>query len=118
MSDASTSHQRSVAVLIHGGTMARRTTLTRAIREAPGLGTVRVRVSSRTAEAAKCLADPAIVAVFFVDAATDVAAVRRAAEARALGRQCYTLEPRDDGDVVVRLVRSAVEAHVDQAHVE
>ena len=35
---------------------------------------------------------------------------RGAAEARALGRHCYALEPRDDGDVVVRLVRSAVEA--------
>lgn len=111
MNDVAPSHQRSVVVLLHGGTMARRTTLARAIREAPGLGAVRVRVSSRAAEAAKCLADPAIVAVFFVDAATDVDAVRRAADARALGRQCYTLEPRDDGDMVVRLVRSAVEAH-------
>ncbi len=111
MSEIVTPLPRSAAVLIHGGTMVRRSTLARAIREARGLDTVRVRVSSRAAEAAKCLADPAIVAVFLVDAPTDADAVRRAADARALGRQCHAVESRDDGDVVVRLVRSAVEAH-------
>jgi hypothetical protein len=95
--------------------MAHRTTLTRAIREAPDLGTVRVRVSSRAAEAAKCLADPAIVAVLLVDSSADIDAVRRAAEARDLGRHCYVLEARDRGDVVVRLVRSAVESQGGEA---
>jgi hypothetical protein len=103
-------HAPSRAVLLHGGTMARRATLARAIRAATGLGTVRVRVSSRAAEAAKCLADPGMVAVFLLDAPTDGDAVRGAALGSVLGRHCYDVEPRDDGDVVVRLVRTAVDA--------
>jgi len=101
---------RSYAVLLHGGAMARRSALAHAIRETHGLGSVRVRVSSRAAEAAKCLADPAIVAVFLLDAPADGDAVRAGAAGRALGRYCYDVEPRDESDVVVRLVRTAVQA--------
>jgi hypothetical protein len=68
---------------------------------------VRVRVSSRAAEAAKCLADPAVVAVFLVDAPDDADAVRAAARARGLHAHIYDLESRDAADVVVSLTRAA-----------
>ncbi|MBL0170231.1 MAG: hypothetical protein IPP90_05770 [Gemmatimonadaceae bacterium] len=95
------------AVLVHGGTMARRASLATALRSADGLS-VRVRVSSRAAEAAKCLADPAVVAVFLVDAPDDADAVRAAALARGLAASVYALEPRDTADVVVSLTRAAL----------
>ena len=96
----------SRAVLIHGGTPARRTALAHALRSAEGLA-LRVRVSSRAAEAAKCLADPAVAAVFLVDAPEDAEAVRLSARARGLGAQVYDLEPRDGADMVVSLARTA-----------
>lgn len=99
----------SHAVLIHGGSMTRRTELAQALRSADGLD-VRVRVSSRAAEAAKCLADPAVVALFLVDAPMDAESVRDAAKARGLTSCVYDLEPRDSAELVVGLTRSAVRA--------
>jgi hypothetical protein len=96
----------SRAVLIHGGTPARRASLAQALRTANGLE-VRVRVSSRAAEAAKCLADPAVAAVFLVDEPVDGAAVRSAATARGLAAHTYDLEPRDEAEVIVSLARAA-----------
>ena len=100
------------AVLVHGGTMARRAALSQALRTASGLA-VRVRVSSGAAEAAKCLADPAVVALFLVDAPHDAAALRAASAARGLASQVYDLEPRDGAEVVVSLARAAVRRATD-----
>jgi hypothetical protein len=94
------------AVLIHGGTPARRASLADALRTAGGLD-VRVRLSSRAAEAAKCLADPAVAAVFLVDAPVDGDAVRNSARANGLAAQTYDLEPRDGAEMIVSLVRAA-----------
>lgn len=99
----------SGAVLVHGGSVARRTALAHALRTASGLD-VRVRVSSRAAEAVKCLADPAVVALFLVDAPDDADSVRAAAQARGMASRVYELEPRDAGDVVVSLTRTAMRA--------
>lgn len=99
----------SRAVLIHGGTTSRRAALAQALRTATGLE-LRVRLSSRAAEAAKCLADPAVAAVFLVDAPHDAEAVRVSARARGLGAQVYDLEPRDAADLVISLARSACRA--------
>ena len=99
----------SRAVLIHGGTTVRRAALAGALRTAEGLD-VRVRVSSRAAEAAKCLADPAVAAVFLVDAPVDGDAVRASAQARGLAARTYDLEPRDDAEMIVTLARSACSA--------
>ena len=66
---------------------------------------VRVRVSSRAAEAAKCLADPAVAAVFLVDGPSDAEAVRASAGARGLAAQVYDFEPRDDEEMIVSLTR-------------
>lgn len=103
----------SHAVLVHGGTPARRTSLAQALRAAPGLD-LRVRVSSRAAEAAKCLADPAVVAVFLIDAPIDAVAVRTSARARGLAAQTYDLEPRDDVEMIVSLARAASAATDDR----
>jgi hypothetical protein len=96
----------SVAVLIHGGTPARRASLAQALRNASGMD-VRVRLSSRAAEAAKCLADPAVAAVFLVDAPIDAEAVRASASARGLTAQTYDLQPRDEAEMIVSLTRAA-----------
>ena len=96
----------SDAVLLHGGTVQRRSALASALRAVANLD-VRVRVSSRAAEASKCLADPAVIAVFLVDAPDDADAVRGAAQARGLQARVYDLEPRDTADAVVALVRIA-----------
>jgi len=95
-------------VLIHGGTPARRSALAQALRSAQGLE-LRVRVSSRAAEAAKCLADPAVVAVFLIDAPDDAEAVRMSARARGLGAHIYDFEPRDGAELIVSLARAASE---------
>jgi hypothetical protein len=111
------------AVLVHGGSMARRSALAHALRGAAALG-VRVRVSSRAAEAAKCLADPLVIAVLLVDAPDDADVVRAAVVAMSSSRvlsspqeqraatprraRVYDLEPRDDADVVISLVREAL----------
>lgn len=97
------------AVLVHGGTPMRRSSLAQALRDAEGLA-LRVRVSSRAAEAAKCLADPAVAAVFLVDAPDDADAVRASARARGLTAQVYDLEPRDGNEVVISLAREACRA--------
>lgn len=102
----------NAAILLHGGTMARRAALSQALRSAPGLEALRIRVSSRAAEAAKCLADPAVVAVFLVDAPGDAEAVRTAALARGRRSPVYALEPRDGGEVVIALVREVVRDRV------
>ncbi len=99
----------SQAVLIHGGTASRRTSLAQALRAAAGLA-LRVRVSARAAEAAKCLADPAVAAVFLLDAPEDADAVRMSARARGLGAHVYDLEPRDAADMVISLARAACRA--------
>ena len=103
--------------------MARRSALAHALRGAAALG-VRVRVSSRAAEAAKCLADPLVIAVLLVDAPDDADVVRAAVVAMSSSRvlsspqeqraatprraRVYDLEPRDDADVVISLVREAL----------
>ncbi len=92
--------------------MARRAALSQALRSAPGLEALRIRVSSRAAEAAKCLADPAVVAVFLLDAPGEAEAVRAAALASGRRSPVYALEPRDGGDVVVALVRDVVRDRV------
>ena len=97
----------SLAVLIHGGTPARRASLSNSLRNANGLD-VRVRLSSRAAEAAKCLADPAVAAVFLIDDPGDAEAVRASALARGLTSKTYDLEPRDDAEVIVSLTRALV----------
>ena len=66
--------------------------------------------SSRAAEAAKCLADPAVVAVFLVDTPADGEAVRANAVARGLQARTYDLEPRDDAAIVISLARTATRA--------
>lgn len=98
----------NAAVLLHGGTMARRAALSRAIRGARGLDSVRVRLSSSAAEAAKCLADPAVRAVFLIDAPRDADMVREAAVTRGLRAHVYALEARDTEEVLVALVRGAL----------
>ena len=96
----------SVAFLLHGGTVARRAALAQALRDAIDRD-ARVRLSSRAAEAAKCLADPAIVAVFLIDGPYDADTVRAAAGARGLAAHVYDLEPRDAADVMISLARAA-----------
>ena len=96
----------SAAFLLHGGTVARRAALAQALRDAIDLD-ARVRLSSRAAEAAKCLADPAIVAVFLVDAPHDADSVRTASHARGLTSHVYDLESRDSAEVVISLARAA-----------
>jgi hypothetical protein len=98
----------NAAVLLHGGTMARRSTLSRALRSARGLEVLRIRLSSSAAEAAKCLADPAVRAVFLLDAPRDADVVRAAAESRGLRAHVYALEARDTEEVLVALVRGAL----------
>ena len=90
--------------------------IARAIRDADGLRTVRVLLSSRAAEAAKCLADPAMIAVFLLDEAADVRAVRRAAAAHALVDHCYTVPTHHDDDVVVRVLRTELRARAKTAY--
>ncbi len=97
----------SHAVLVHGGSLMRRASLAQAIRAADHLA-VRVRVSSRAAEAAKCLADPSMVAVFLVDAPDDAESVRAAATARGLASRVYDLQLRDEAELVVSLTREAI----------
>ena len=97
----------SYAVLVHGGSMARRAAFAQALRAANGLD-VRVRLSSRATEAAKCMADPALVAVYLVDVPDDAEAVRAAAAARGLASDVYELQPRDAVELVVSLARAAV----------
>lgn len=92
------------AVLLHGGTPARRTALAAALR-ATFHEDIRIRLSSRAAEAAKCLADPAVRAVFLLDAPVDSEAVRQAVAARGLAPRVYDIEPRDQADVIVPLIR-------------
>ncbi len=91
-------------MLLHGGTPMRRSSLAHALRDADVLA-LRVRVSSRAAEAAKCLADPAVAAVFLIDAPDDADAVRAAARARGLGAQIYDLQPRDGAELVISIAR-------------
>jgi hypothetical protein len=98
----------NAAILLHGGTMSRRAALSRAVREAHGLDSVRVRLSSSAAEAAKCLADPAVCAIFLLDAPRDADMVRDAATVRSVRMQIYELEPRDAADVFIALVRRAI----------
>jgi hypothetical protein len=98
----------NAAVLLHGGTMTRRAALSRAIRRARGLDVVRIRLSSSAAEAAKCLADPAVRAVFLLDAPRDADRVREAAVSRGLRAHVYALEARDTEEVLVALVRGAL----------
>ncbi len=98
----------NAAVLLHGGTMARRTALSRALRSARGLETLRIRLSSSAAEAAKCLADPAVRGVFLLDAPRDADMVRAAAESRGLRAHVYALEARDNEEVLVALARRAL----------
>ncbi len=98
----------SAVVLLHGGTMARRAALSQSLRATFDAEQVRVRVSSSAAEAAKCLADSAMVAVFLIDAPRDASAVRAAAAARGLVKHLYDLEPRDTGEVLTALVREAL----------
>lgn len=93
----------SAVILLHGGSVARRNTLATAIRERL---TMRVRTSSRAAEAAKALADPAMRAVLLLDAPADADAIRAAAAARALSQRVYEVQARDDIDVVVGMVRA------------
>ncbi len=98
----------SAAILIHGGSPERRHALARAVREHVHVTygqELRVRVSSRAAEAAKCLADPAVTAVFLLNAPHDAAAVRLAAAPLGLTAQVYDLDDRDSADVVVSLIR-------------
>ena len=61
----------SRALLVHGGEAAWRHSLRAALRAAlravPDVGNVTVLVSSREAEAAKCLADPRIVLAVVID---------------------------------------------------
>lgn len=97
----------SAVVLLHGGTMARRSALSKALRAAFG-DDLRVRVSSSAAEAAKCLADPAMAAVFLLDAPHDSSAVRTAVTARGLSARVYDLEPRDGDEVLRALVREVL----------
>ena len=99
----------SHAVLVHGGSLMRRASLAQAIRAAAQLA-VRVRLSSRAAEAAKCLADLSVVAGFLVDAPDDAESVRAAAAARGLAFCVYDLQPRDEGQVVISLTRAAIAA--------
>lgn len=98
----------NAAVLLHGGTMARRAALSRAVRNARGLDGVRIRLSSSAAEAAKCLADPAVRAVFLLDAPRDADMVREAAVSRGLRAHVYALEARDTEEILVALVRGAL----------
>jgi len=84
--------------------MARRSALSQALRAAYGEA-LRVRVSSSAAEAAKCLADPAMAAVFLLDAPHDAASVRAAVSDRGLAARVYELQPRDGDEVLRALVR-------------
>lgn len=93
----------SDVVLLHGGSVARRQSLATALRERVG---VRVRTSSRAAEAAKAMADPAMLAVLLLDAPLDADAIRAAATARSLGARVYEVQARDDVDLVVAMVRA------------
>lgn len=98
-------------ILLHGGTTARRTMIGDALRQrvvdARGYP-VRVRTSSRAAEAAKCLADPATAAVLLLDSPVDADAVREAAAQVGVTRHVYDLEPRDDADAAVSVARAAI----------
>ena len=67
-----------------------------------------MRTSSRAAEAAKCLADPATVAVILLDAPHDADAVRAAAAQVGVTRHVYELEPRDDETMAVSVARAAL----------
>lgn len=98
----------SMAVLLHGGTPARRSMLSVALREATQ---VRVRLSSRAAEAAKCLADPSVMAVFLLDDPSDASEVRANAATRVQARHIYELQPRDNAEVVIALVRNVLTNH-------
>ena len=101
----------SKVILLHGGSSARRSAIGDAVRnrvlDSEGFP-VRVRTSSQAAEAAKCLADPSTVALLLLDAPHDAVAVRAAAAQVGVGRHVYDLEPRDDADVAVSVVRSAL----------
>lgn len=103
----------SVAILLHGGTLPRRTALANALRGAPHLD-VRVRLSSRAAEAAKCLADPAVRAVLLIDAPLDAPAVQAAVHAAEASHarpvRVIDLQPRDGNEMVIGLVRSLLSA--------
>jgi hypothetical protein len=93
----------SAVVLLHGGEIARRTALAAAIRERLS---VRVRTSSRAAEAAKALADPAMFAVLLLEEPADALALRASAAARGLAHRVYDVQARDDADVVVGMLRA------------
>ncbi len=93
-------------ILLHGGEVARRNQLSQQVRER--LAGLRVRTSSRAAEAAKALADPASRAVVLVDAPADADAVRAAAASRGLGARVYELQPRDGAEQLVGLLRAAM----------
>ncbi|MEI6739208.1 MAG: hypothetical protein WCK74_02760 [Gemmatimonadaceae bacterium] len=70
------------AILLHGGSPDRRADVAAALLGRWGDG-LRVHRSSRAAEAAKWLVDPAVVGVVLIDAPPDAAAVRLAAAQRA-----------------------------------
>ena len=55
------------ALLVHGGDASWRHSLRAALRAVPDVGNVTVLVSSREAEAAKCLADPRVVLAVVID---------------------------------------------------
>ena len=65
------------SILFHGGTPLQRQQIAQRVAlQLP----LRARYSSRAAEAAKCLRDERVVAVVFIDAPRDGAAVRSLAE--------------------------------------
>ena len=101
----------SKVILLHGGSSARRSAIGDAVRnrvvDENGFP-VRVRTSSRAAEAAKCLADPSTVAVLLLDAPNDADAVRDAATQVGVSRHVYDIEPRDDVEIAVSVARSAL----------
>ena len=55
------------ALLVHGSDATWRHSLRAALRAVPDVGNVTVLVSSREAEAAKCLADPRVVLAVVID---------------------------------------------------
>lgn len=57
----------SRALLVHGGDATWRHSLRAALRAVPDVDNVTMLVSSRQAEAAKCLADPRIVLAVVID---------------------------------------------------
>lgn len=84
-----------MALLVHGGSPARRAAVTEAIAKAiaqRGGGHYRIGRSSRAAEAAKWLADASVRGVVLLDAPVDADAVR-AATARVDGRWVLTVDP-------------------------